>query len=204
MFIFHHNAKGLLRMRLVFCIKTLINSLYNKYQLSQKGVAVEGKPTINGRIKVYGKGKIIFGSNVRINSGQKYNPIGGSYECIFVLKDGGNIILEDNVGISNSTFVARKEIRIGKDTLIGGNCKIYDNDFHSTDYENRMMKIDPDIKVAPIKIGEGAFIGAHTVVLKGSNVGDKTVIGAGSVVSRSIPANEIWAGNPVRMLKKVD
>lgn len=191
-------------MGLVFRVKVLFNSLYNKHQLSQKGVAVEGEPTINGRIKVYGKGKIVFGSNVRINSGQKYNPIGGSHECIFVLKDGGTIVIEDNVGISNSTFVARKEIYIGKDTLIGGNCKIYDNDFHSVDYEKRMMKIDPDIKVASVKIGEGVFIGAHTLVLKGATVGDKAVIGAGSVVSRSIPASEIWAGNPVRMIKKAD
>lgn len=87
--------------------------------------------------------------------------------------------------------------------LLGGG-KLYDTDFHSICYEERIQKPDPGIKSKPILIKEGAFIGAHSIVLKGVTVGRHSVIGAGSVVTKDIPDNEVWAGNPAHFIKKLE
>lgn len=55
-----------------------------------------------------------------------------------------------------------------------------------------------------IKIGEGSFIGARTIISKPCTIGRNVIIGAGSVVTKDIPDNEIWAGNPARFIKKRD
>lgn len=190
-------------MILVGNIKKIINAFYNRYQCRKKGVVVLGKPVINGIIKIYGKGEIHFGDNVRINSGEKYNPIGGTNRTIISLRNNGVIMIGDNVGISNSAFVAREKIIIENNVLIGGNCVIYDNDFHSLDLNTRKGAIDNDIHSEAVKICNGAFIGAHTIILKGVIIGEQSIIGAGSVVTKSVPSGEIWAGNPATFIKKV-
>lgn len=53
-----------------------------------------------------------------------------------------------------------------------------------------------------IVIGDGVFIGARTVLAKPCNIGANSIVGAGSVVTKDIPDNEIWAGNPARFIKK--
>lgn len=190
-------------MLIITNIKNFFLHLMNVKQLSKAGCKINKSITINGKIKVYGSGTVSIGNGTRINSGEKYNPIGGADHTVFSLRNNGKIIIGENAGISNSSFVAREAIIIEEDVRIGGNCKIYDNDFHSVIYENRISKIDPDIKSAPVKIKKGAFIGAHCIILKGVTIGEKSVIGAGSVVTKSVPDNEIWAGNPARFIRKV-
>lgn len=53
-----------------------------------------------------------------------------------------------------------------------------------------------------IHIGSGAFIGARTVIAKPCKIGMNAIVGAGSVVTKDIPDNEIWAGNPAKFIKK--
>ncbi|MEI3417887.1 MAG: DapH/DapD/GlmU-related protein [Blautia sp.] len=57
--------------------------------------------------------------------------------------------------------------------------------------------------VNPVVIKNGVFIGANSIILKGVTIGEKAIIGAGSVVTRSIPDGEIWAGNPARFIRKI-
>ena len=54
-----------------------------------------------------------------------------------------------------------------------------------------------------IRIARGAFIGAHTIILKGVHIGAQSIIGAGAVVTKSVPEGEIWAGNPARFIRKI-
>jgi len=88
--------------------------------------------------------------------------------------------------------------------LIGGNCKIWDSDFHSSDPAQRLKAANENFKTAPIIIGNNVFIGSSSIILKGVEIGENSVIGAGSVVTKKIPANEIWAGNPAQFIKKTD
>ena len=57
---------------------------------------------------------------------------------------------------------------------------------------------------SPVIIKDGAFIGAHSIILKGVIIGEKSIVGAGSVVTKSIPDGEIWAGNPAKFIRKIE
>ena len=172
-----------------------------------------GKFNIVGRIRIYRehpliekcpKTSIFIGDRFGCNSGLKYNPIGGDTCTILRTIDNGTIVIGNNGGMSNATLVAWNKIEIEDDVTIGGGVKIYDNDFHSLNYQLRVFRPYDDIASRPVKICKGAFIGAGSYILKGVTIGEKSVIGAGSVVSKDIPAGEVWAGNPVRFIKKIN
>lgn len=178
-----------------------IHAVCNKYVLSKYRIRHGKNLQIRGRI--YAMGNIEIGDNVTINSGARYNPIGGAERTILMTHEKGIIHIGNRVGMSNCALVSRCQIIIDDDVFIGGGCKIYDNDFHALAYEERMMKPDTNIACKPVEIKKGAFIGAHSIILKGVTIGEKAVIGAGSVVTKDIPDNEIWAGNPARFIKKI-
>ena len=96
-------------------------------------------------------------------------------------------------------------ITIGDNVTIGGNTVIYDTDFHSLNPEIRLNKsIDKlNAKSGKVTIKDNVFIGAHSTILKGVTIGFNSVVGACSVVTRDIPDNEIWAGNPAQFIKSV-
>lgn len=86
----------------------------------------------------------------------------------------------------------------------GGTC-VYTTDFHSLDPKVRQTNRDlKERKSAPVIIEENVFIGAHCTILKGVTIGKNSIIGAGSVVTKSVPANEIWAGNPAKFIRKIE
>lgn len=193
-------------MGIVSRVKEQINWVYNKVSISiNRNVSLGKDVVINGRLnlRLTDAGKVVIGDRARINSGKDYNLIGGDTRTNLVTVGHGRILIGCGTGISNSTLVAQTEIDIGENVKIGGSVKIYDTDFHSLKYSNRVLKSDPDIKTARIVIKNGAFIGAHSIILKGVTIGEHSVIGAGSVVTRDIPDGEIWAGNPAAMIRKI-
>nr|MBW0026557.1 hypothetical protein [Segatella copri] len=78
-----------------------------------------------------------------------------------------------------------------------------DNDFHPLSYSDRYpVERKNVIRKRPIVIGEGCFIGANTIILKGTTLGRNVVVGAGSVVCGTFPDNVIIAGNPAKIIKE--
>lgn len=181
-----------------------INRALNAHVLKTQNVVHGAGLQINGRIKVVNWGKIRIGERFRVNSGRNYNIIGGDTRTNLIVKKNGELEIHNNVGISNSTIVCARRVCIEDDVRIGGGCKIYDTDFHSIHYADRMCAEDPGIKTEEVLIKRGAFIGAHSIILKGVQIGEKSVVGAGSVVRRSIPDNEIWGGNPAVFIRKLE
>lgn len=137
-----------------------------------------------------------------VNSDFVSNMVGLYQRSIIVARYGGKISIGSGCGISGSTIYAMKEITIGDNVLIGGNCKIIDNDFHPLPASQRIDQKVEDIKKRPITIGDGSFIGANSILLKGTTLGKNCVVGAGSVVSGTFPDNVIIAGNPARIIKE--
>jgi acetyltransferase-like isoleucine patch superfamily enzyme len=86
---------------------------------------------------------------------------------------------------------------------IGAGARIYDTDFHPLDSHDRRRHDTSRIKSAPVRICEDVFIGANAIVLKGVTVGSRTIIGAGAVVTKSLPPDVVAAGNPARIVAKL-
>jgi acetyltransferase-like isoleucine patch superfamily enzyme len=157
---------------------------------------------INGKLFFRCYGVFNYGKNLIINSSHAANPIGGSTFCSIVVRNHAVLNIGNNVGISSSAIYCAKNITIGDNVLIGGDCKIYDTDFHSLNIRNRLQNGDKGLS-RPVIIGPGVFVGTGSVILKGAEIGENSVIGAGSVVSGIVPANQIWAGNPIKFIKNI-
>jgi acetyltransferase-like isoleucine patch superfamily enzyme len=145
-----------------------------------------------------------IGKNCTIKSSFLSNLVGLSQRTIIITRCENAIInLGNNVGISGATIYARKGITIGDNTLIGGNTKILDNDFHPLEAEARNNDDKDKIGTREIFIGKNCFIGCNVLILKGSKIGDGSVVGAGSVVSGIFPENCVIAGNPAKVIKQL-
>ncbi len=123
---------------------------------------------------------------------------------------GKHIFVGDKVIINmNCTLVDNNRIDIGNNVLIAPNVQIY-TATHSPKVHERMVQDweeGQDICLTyalPVKIEDGAWIGGGTIILPGVTIGRNSVIGAGSVVTRSIPANCVAVGNPCRVIKQID
>lgn len=156
--------------------------------------------------KLYIQGSMQVGTNFKINNTIANNPIGRNYKCIFVVRYGAKLVIGNNVGMSGTTIVAQKSITIGDNVKFGGNVCIYDTDFHSLDAQKRADKKEDFLNTnkKDIVISDNVFIGAHSTILKGVHIGKNTIIGACSIVTKDIPENQIWAGNPARHIREIE
>jgi acetyltransferase-like isoleucine patch superfamily enzyme len=181
---------------------TAFNLLYNMFFFKVMKVRVTDNPNINGRVFIRNKGVIEIAKHCIINSNFESNPIGGGYFTSMIVSDTGRISIGENVGISNSYFYSKSSIHIGSNVMIGSGCRVYDTDFHSINLNERLLPSDGGVS-RPVVIEDGAFIGGSSIILKGVTIGQNAVIGAGSVVTKSIPNNQVWAGNPARFIKSL-
>lgn len=182
-------------------VKVFWNSI-NLLLFRLKHCKVGKKFASKGHVRIINRGSIILGNNVVINSSIMANPLGGNTCTILVALAGAQIKVGDGTGLSNVAIYASESVTIGKDVMIGAGVKIYDNDFHPIDFQKRMQKQEPQAKA--VNILDGAFIGAHSIILKGVTIGKNSVVGAGAVVTKSIPDGQIWAGNPARFIRNID
>lgn len=166
-----------------------------------KGLVVRGGPL---DIYIDRRARVHIGTHCRFNSGFVGNAVGGFRRTGIWVSNGGVLTIGQNVGISGTTIVCANAVTIEDDVFIGGDCAIYDTDFHSIHPDKRLTRPDLTAKTAPITIRRWAFIGAHSLILKGVTIGETAVIGAGSVIAKDVPAGEIWAGNPARRIGQVD
>ena len=189
------------------------------YELYLKTIHVKYGKNLNlkGNPFIYNKSgaEITIGSGCTIKSSFLSNLVGLYQRTIIVTRaPKAHIEIGNNVGISGATVYARKEISIGDNTCIGGNVKILDNDFHPVEWEKRNALLSgkaPEtdervnwIGTRPIHIGKNCFIGCNAIILKGTELGDGCVVGAGSVVCGKFPAGSVIAGNPATVIKKVE
>lgn len=180
-----------------------ISTALARLLLTLRGVVYGKEFTVLGLPYVRAYGKLIIGDSVTINSGLKANAVFGVGCNVLISKKNAELIIGNNVGMSNVTIYSETSITVGNNTLLGAGVKIWDTDFHSLDVKTRLSPGDRGLSL-PISIGNNCFIGAGSMILKGVSIGRNVVIGAGSVVAKDVPDNEVWAGNPCRFIKKIN
>ena len=140
--------------------------------------------------------KITIGNNCTFLSTETSNLIGINTPCIIsTLKSGAIIEIGDNSGFSGTVIGCAKYIKIGNNVRCGANTLITDSDWHLDDTRSG--------KPAEVIIEDNVWLGVNSTVLKGVTIGSNSVIGANSVVTKSIPANVIAAGNPCKIIKQL-
>lgn len=109
----------------------------------------------------------------------------------------GRMRIGDRVFINTGTvIISTVEITIGNDVAFASDAYVIDSNSHGV--EGR-----PFVE-APIRIGDGTWIGARAMILPGVTIGKRVVVGAGSVITRDVPDDSLVAGNPARLIRALD
>jgi acetyltransferase-like isoleucine patch superfamily enzyme len=142
-------------------------------------------------IEVSRKAKFNLGKMVRIHSGSKIK-----------VRNGAELNIGDNVRINyNCMFISHEKIVIGNGVEFGPNVLIYDHD-HDFRCEGGIKT--GSFKTSPVFIGDDSWIGAGTIILRGSIIGKNCIVAAGSVVHGTIPDNTILVQKRVNTLKEIN
>lgn len=154
-------------------------------------------------ISYFGERSITIGEGTHVNS------------ALEVQRNGGSISIGKRCYLGDNTRIwAAESIEIGDDVMVAHNSNIFDSNTHPVDVEERMTDKDailtrggredfPTLGSSPVKICDKAWIGCNCCVMKGVTVGEGAIVGAGSVVTRDVPAYTVVAGNPARVVKKL-
>ena len=124
-----------------------------------------------------------------------YNQIGRG-SLVWIL-EGGQIRFDGDGTFTagNNMIICKEHVHIGRGVQIAWGVTISDHDFHKT-YTNGVQNIE----TAPVRIGDGAWIGMNAIILKGVSIGEKAIVGAGSVVTKDVPDHALVAGAPAKII----
>lgn len=143
--------------------------------------------------------KVRVGDNLYFSSGDAVNPIGSNLQGAIYVESRASLTIGNDVGMSSTRMWIHESVTIGDNVKIGACVLITDTDAHPLDYLARRTS-NEGTKSAPIEIEDDVWVGAHSIILKGVTIGARSIIGAGSVVTKSIPADCVAAGNPCRVI----
>lgn len=189
-----NTIKKLYWIRIHF-IKTF-STIICKYKMRIWGIKYKSNNKFIGPCIFYKepKSNITIGNNCIFNSSSLFNYRGINHACIIQTgKEGAEILIGNDCGFSGISIVCKCKVVIGNHVNIGANSILGDYDDHPDLY-----KTEP----APIYIKDNVWIGMNVIILKGVTIGENTVIGAGSIVTKDIPANVVAAGNPCKVIKQ--
>jgi maltose O-acetyltransferase len=146
---------------------------------------------LTGRIRLTGGGQIEFGQGVSL--------VGSVVPIEIVSHDGARISIGDHTFINyGSSISAHKQVEIGQHCLLGHYTNIFDNNEPGGGYLDMMPQ------VAPVTIADHVWVGTCVTIHPGVSIGDHAAIGAGSVVTKDIPAYCLAVGNPARVVRQLD
>lgn len=207
------NCFSRLLFRIIPKIKEGYWMVWNRLLFILLGVKFGRNMRIVNKLYVGGRGSIRIGDNFTFTSGGNYNPICRNIRgSIYADMPEAKIEIGDGVGISSSCIWAWRKIQIGNNVNVGGDCIIIDTDAHPLDYRKRRYSYInqvgsesyyQEVKSLPVIIEDDVWIGARCQVLKGVHIGARSIIAAGSIVTKDIPEDVIAGGIPCRVIRSI-
>lgn len=191
--------------RIKWANKFSVSSIFCVFKLSYLHLMLRihrvsyGKQLRGNSCLIKNKGRIKLGNKVFLHS----YPDGALFKTALLTHcDYSLIIIGDNCVLNGTTIHSRKMVNIGKDCMFGPGVLILDNDSHNTS-TNSITRRFGKIAEESVIIGDNVWVGTHSIILKGVTIGDNSIIAAGSVVSKNVPSNQIFGGNPAIFIKKL-
>lgn len=160
-------------------------------------------------MKIPKNGKLIIGDKVVLNSDFINSNTALTTRVKFVTGINGTIRIGNNCDLNGTCMVAYDEIEIGDNCQFASSSIISDTDFHPVDKDARFAQMQglpfshSLVNKKKIKIGNNVWIGWGAIILKGVHIGDNSIVAAGAVVVRDVPANVVVAGNPAQIVKSI-
>jgi acetyltransferase-like isoleucine patch superfamily enzyme len=187
----------MLRFRSVYW--GVISRLYSKVG----PLRCEGRIRIVGYPIVRGLGAVRVGAGSDFPSKSWSTAMGVLQPCVFnAFLETSRIEIGRKCGMSGVVICAKESVTLGNNVQLGSGVVICDTDFHSMDYQLRGKQGDFEgANSAPVRIGDDCFIGARAIILKGVSIGARSIVGAGAVVVKDVPADVVVAGNPARVIR---
>ena len=167
-------------------------------QLRKHGVTY-GKKLRGNPCILRNKGKIELGHSVFLNS----YPDGELYRTGLMAHLNSSVIrIGDNCSLNGTIIHSRNAVVIGNNCMFGPGVIILDNDSHnpSIDPERRRQG---KVGESPVVIGNNVWVGMRSIIMKGVHIGDNSIIAAGSIVTKSVPSNSLFGGNPADFIKEL-
>jgi len=188
-------------------VKNKLSCYKNRIKLKIIGIQYGKNCIIHGNlgIKLNSDSIVQIGDDFYLSSGNHINPLAKNLQGHICVNKGAKLIIGNRVGMSSPVIWAHKSIKIGNHVKFGANVIVMDSDAHSLNF---LLRRDASVdmqhkKDAEIVIEDDAFIGMNTIIMKGVTIGARSIIGAGSIVTKSIPADCIAAGNPAMIIKRI-
>lgn len=149
----------------------------------------------NGRLVVRGPGRVIFGDDIKAWAHAEKN--------VFITYTPESLIeIGSGTRLNGAGVMAYTTIKIGAHCILGSTV-VFDSDFHPLAPARRHDPTAP-VSTRPITIGPNVWLAGQTAVLKGTRIGENSVVAFRAVVSGDVPANVVVAGNPARIVKRFD
>lgn len=187
---------------------------WNRFLFTVNGVEYGSNMKVFNRfyLRVHSTAKVRIGDNFTFSSGGAHNPLCRVQRGMIYLTRNAHLTIGNNSGLSSACIWVKESVTIGNNVKVGGDCIILDNDCHSLDYRLRSARKKTDegdsldysqAKSSPIIIEDDVLVGTRCIILKGVTIGARSVIAAGSVVTKSIPSDCIAGGNPCRIIRSL-
>lgn len=172
-----------------------------KYRVLSTCRPIGGRPVILQPVLFAGPGTVSLGEGVQFGWNRSPQFYSG-YCYVEASSDRALIEVGDRTEFNNNLMIKSEGagIRIGRDGLFGAHIEIFDSNFHDLHPERRTGGRQ---EMAAVEIGDNVFVGMGVKILKGATIGSDSVIGAGSVVTGSIPSGVVAAGNPARVIREL-
>lgn len=114
-----------------------------------------------------------------------------------------NVVIGRNVKVSSHTFIC-EGVQIQDNVFIGHNVSFINDKYPRSANADGSLQTEADWQVVPTLVKKGASIGTSVTILCGVTIGENAIVGAGSVVTKDVPDNAVVAGNPARILRKLE